>query len=176
MTARRKPVKPLVAALMQPGIGYTSVGIARAVGATRAVVGQCLRRMVADQCVWQVPAGRDHLYFNTEQGAADCTAAEAAALVQRQAAPRSPASKQARAAAAARRYAVVPPKPGRPAGVLLTPAPTEPQPVDMSGAVWTRAKRPLDRFEVDPASVAPGAFVTDLPAGRWSDYAVRGAA
>lgn len=140
----RKPVKPLVLALMKPGVGYPSIGIARAIGATRDVVAQALRRLIAAQRVVSVPIGRDHLYFSSAEGAAAFSQAEAIAFAQQQAAIRkasNPRVATARAAAAARRYAVVPPRPGTAAGVTVRGAPV-PEPADLTGLPVTRFAAP----------------------------------
>ena len=175
MTARRG-VMPAVLAGMKPQIPYTAVGLAWMIGATRRAVDQALRRMAVVGRVGVRSVGGTRVYF-TSQLDADAFGgrdAEAPAEQARQRrAENLAASGRRLRAAGMHRNRVVPARPSVPVGVYIPKQPVVDRLIDMSRAVMTIAKTPACRFAVDPASITPGAFLLDLPAGRWSDYALR---
>jgi hypothetical protein len=179
MSAGRPVMVPLLA-MMQPHTPYTAPGLAQAIGCRRMAAYQALERMAGNGQIGRRVVGGGNVYFCTQEQADQFSARDAAELADQLRRKRAEnlATNNARVMATVDRNRVRREKPGRPAPVVIAvPAPDlEPRPVDMSTAVWTIAKTPLARFAVDPASIEPGAFVVDLPAGRWSDYAVRGAA
>lgn len=182
MSGQRQPVAGALLAMMQPDTAYTAAGLAQAIGCTRMAAYQALGRMAAKNTIGQRWVGGGNVYFASPEMAAAFGAQAAAALAEQLRHKRAAnlAANNARVMATVDRNRVRPEKPGRAAPVVIVgPAPESkcaPRPVDMSRAVWTIAPTPLARFAVDPGSIEPGAFVVDMPAGRWSDYAVRGAA
>ena len=164
---------------MKPNTAYTAAGAARMIGTSRRVVDQALRRMATTGQLGVRSVGGGRVYF-TDQAAADAFgAADAAELAEQLRARKAlnlAAANNRLKAAGMHRNKVAKLRPSVPAPVHIPkPAPIE-RPVDVSRAVWTIAPTPPSRFAVDPKSITPGAFVVDMPAGRWSDYAVRGAA
>ena len=178
MRAASQPVTAMLLAAMQPGTGYTSGGLSRQIGCTRMAAYQALGRMAARGQVGLRIIGGGNVYFASPADA-DAFGAQAAAELAQQLRDKRAQNLETNKARApkARRNQVAPQKPGRPAPVVIAdPLPME-RAVDMSAAVWTIAKTPTSRFAVDPASIKPGAFLLDdMPAGRWSDYALKEAA
>jgi hypothetical protein len=179
MSAAPLPVTAMVLAAMQPKTGYTSGGLSRQIGCTRMAAYQALGRMAARGQVGLRIIGGGNVYFASPADA-DAFGADAAAQLAQQLRDKRAENletNKARATRAGRRNQVAPAKPGQPAPVVIAAAVPMDRTVDMSAAVWTIAPTPVSRFAVDPASIKPGAFLLDdMPAGRWSDYAVKEAA
>lgn len=180
MSGQRQPVASALLAMMQPHTAYTAAGLARAIGCTRMAAYQALGRMAAKHAIGQRWVGGGNVYFASPEMAAAFGARAVAALAEQLRHKRAAnlAANKARPMATVDRNRVLPAKPGRAAPVVIAAPESnrEPCPVDMSRAVWTIAPTPICRFAVDPDSIEPGGFLVDMPAGRWSDYAVRGAA
>ena len=179
MTWARHSITAALLAGMQPKTAYTAAGLSRMIGTTRRAADQALRRMAATGPLGVRSIGGGRVYFTTQADADEFGAADAAELadqLRQRRAENLAANNNRLRAAGMHRNQVVKPRPSVPAPVHIPkPAPID-RPVDMSRAVWTIAKTPIGRFAVDPDSIERGAFVVDMPAGRWSDYAVRGAA
>ena len=176
MSGGRNPVTSAVLASMKPGTGYTAAGMAHMIGTTRRATDQALRRMATTGQIGMRRIGGGRVYFTTQAAADAFGTEEAAALaeqVRSQRAETLAATNRRLKAAGMHRNRVVKPKPSVPASVHIPEPPKIARPVDMSQAVLTVAKTPVGRFAVDPADITPGAFLLDLPAGRWSDYALR---
>jgi hypothetical protein len=177
-----RPVMVPLLAMMKPHTPYTAPGLAQAIGCRRMAAYQALERMAGKQQIGRRVVGGGNVYFCTQEQADEFSTRDAAVLAEQLRHKRAEnlATNKARVMATVDRNRVRKERPGRPAPVVIAQPPPEsksaPRPVDMSSAVWTIAKTPVCRFAVDPASIKPGAFVIDMPAGRWSDYAVRGAA
>lgn len=182
MSGRRQPVADALLAMMQPHTAYTAAGLARTIGCTRMAAYQALGSMAAKKTIGLRLVGGGNVYFASQAMADDFGAQAAAALAEQLRHKRAAnlAANNARVMATVDRNRVHPTRPGRPAPVVIAaPAPESKRaarPVDMSRAVWTIAPTPLARFAVDPTTIVPGAFLVDMPPGRWSDYALRGAA
>ena len=160
-------------AALQPGAN-TAADIAKAIGCTRMAAYQALKRMGDRRQIGVRIIGGGNVYFRTPAEADEFGASAAAVLadqLRRKRAENLEHNKR-RPSAMAERNQVVKQKPGKPAPVVIIPAPQVERPVDMSRAVLTTAKTPPGRFEADPAAIVPGAFLVDMPPGRWSDYAV----
>ena len=177
-----KPVMAPLLAMMQPHTPYTAPGLAQAIGCRRMAAYQALERMAGAGQIGRRVVGGGNVYFCTQAQADEFSARDAAVLADQLRHKRAEnlASNNARVMATVDRNRVRKQRPGRPAPVVIAepppPAAHAPSPVDMSRAVRTIAKTPPGRFEADPTTITPGSFVIDMPAGRWSDYAVRGAA
>lgn len=176
MTGRPYVVVDAVLAGMKPGIGYTAAGMAWMIGVHRRATDQALRRMATNGQIGMRRIGDGRVYFTT-QAAADAFSAEDSAALAEQARQRKADSLAAinrrLKAAGMHRNRVTPARPSVPVGVHIPKQAAVDRPIDMSQAVMTIAKTPACRFAVDPDSITPGAFLLDLPAGRWSDYALR---
>lgn len=175
-----RPVMAALLSAMQPNTAYTAAGLAKTIGCRRIAAHQALVRMATKGRIGMRRVG-GNAYF-ASQAMADEFGAQAAAVLAdalRQQRVDKLRASNARAMGSIDRNRLPRQKPGRAAPVVIAEVPPEPKhaprPVDMSQAVWTIATTPLDRFSVDPATVQPGSFVIDMPPGRWSDYAVRGA-
>lgn len=176
MTGQRYAVANAVRRSMKPGIGYTAAGVARMIGTHRRATDQALRRMATAGQIGMRRIGGGRVYFTTQAAADAFGAEEAAALaaqVRSMRAEALAATNRRLKAAGMHRNQVVKPKPSVPAPVHIPSPPKVAREVDMSRAVLTICKTPVGRFAVDPADIVPGAFLVDLPAGRWSDYALR---
>ena len=176
MTGQPYVVVNAIRASMKAGIGYTAAGVARMIGTHRRATDQALRRMATAGQIGMRRIGGGRVYFTTQAAADAFGAEEAAALAEQVRSMRAEtlaATNRRLKAAGMHRNRVVKPRPSVPAPVHIPPPPKITREVDMSQAVVTICKTPVGRFAVDPADVVPGAFLLDLPAGRWSDYALR---
>lgn len=168
------PVKPRVLAALLPGRGYSSAEIAESLGIRRFLVYQALHRMSAEQLVYALQVGRDHLYFRTAADRNAFSDADAQAFWRSQSRMRAASLKLANAARARTRYAVAPARPALPPAVTVRLRAT----LDKDAqADYSRA-----RLTVGPSFLGDARYMvsnpprqqwdTAAPTGRWSDYAI----
>ena len=162
---------------MRPNTAYTAAGLARMIGRTRRTVDQALRRMASRGRLGLLRVGGGCVYFTSQADADAYGARDAAALAEqirlKRAENLAATNRRLKANSVGKRGKLPTARPSVPAPVVIAEPAKDDRPADMSRAEWTIAPTPVCRFAVDPASIEPGAFLLDMPAGRWSDYAAR---